>query len=124
MIFPNGTRLEEPFLNISGLVYDNSGSFYSEEGFLSLAFHPQYATNRLLYVYYAYRVVVGSTTYFYTRISEFTTLADNPNKVDISTERIVMNISQPFVNHNGGRVRKQLHHINPQLVMFKVTIRV
>lgn len=98
IVMPNGTRLPEPFLNISELVQQSSG--YSEEGFLSLAFHPQFATNRKLYVYYSYRVDNAPIT----RLSEMLTFESNPNKVNQSTARHLLTIAQPYTNHNGGRV--------------------
>ena len=46
-IVQNGQLLATPFLDITGKVRDGG-----EQGLLSVAFHPQYATNRHFYVYY------------------------------------------------------------------------
>jgi glucose/arabinose dehydrogenase len=79
-----------PFLNLSGTV---SGAF--EQGLLGLAFHPDYETNRKLYVYFTNRdddVV----------LREYRASASNPNVVDTSTKRKVLKIHHPYENHNGG----------------------
>jgi len=98
IVLPDGSRLPEPFLNITELVYQASG--YSEEGFLSLAFHPQFSTNRRLYVYYTYRVDGQPIS----RLTELLTNASNPDKVDNTTARHLLTIPQPYTNHNGGRL--------------------
>ena len=85
----NGTVLPTPFLSLSV----NSSGW--EQGLLGLAFHPDYATNGYFYVNYT---VSGQT---HSRISRFTVSA-NANIADPASELILMTISQPFVNHNGG----------------------
>ena len=35
---------------------------------------------------------------------EMQTFADDPNKADISTERVLLEIPQPFWNHNSGNI--------------------
>src|SRR5690606_27156759 len=46
-IIADGQVLETPFLDIRNRVSDGG-----ERGLLSLAFHPEYATNRTFFVYY------------------------------------------------------------------------
>jgi glucose/arabinose dehydrogenase len=69
-----------------------------EEGLLGLAFHPQFKTNRLFYIYYNQQNPRRSV------VSEFKTLADNPDRADTKSERILMEVPQPFENHKGGQV--------------------
>lgn len=69
-----------------------------EEGILGLAFHPDYAKNRKFYIYYSLQDPK------HTRVSEMQTFADDPNKADISTERVLLEIPQPFWNHNSGNI--------------------
>ena len=69
-----------------------------EEGILCLAFHPDYAKNRKFYIYYSLQDPK------HTRVSEMQTFADDPNKADISTERVLLEIPQPFWNHNSGNI--------------------
>ncbi|MFZ6053249.1 PQQ-dependent sugar dehydrogenase [Halocola ammonii] len=76
------------FLDIDGL------STASEQGLLGLAFHPDYQENGRFFVNYT----DGSGD---TVISEFTVSSD-PDVADDSSEQILLEISQPFSNHNGG----------------------
>ena len=69
-----------------------------EEGLLGLAFHPDYAKNRKFYIYYSLQDPK------HTRVSEMQTFADSPDKADISTERVLLEIPQPFWNHNSGNI--------------------
>jgi glucose/arabinose dehydrogenase len=82
------------FLNIVNreLYVDN------EEGLLSLAFHPQFKTNGLFYVYYNRQRPRRSV------ISEFKASATDSNKVDLTTERILLEVPQPYGNHKGGQI--------------------
>lgn len=84
--------LPTPFLNITSQV--NSSS--NEQGLLSMAFDPAYATNGLFYVYYINGSGGGTS-----RISRFHVSAD-PNVADATSETILYTVAQPFTNHNGG----------------------
>jgi len=64
-----------------------------EQGLLGLAFHPNYATNGKFYVNYTINSV--------SRISEFTA-SSNPNLANLGSERVLLQVPQPFTNHNGG----------------------
>ena len=80
---------------------------YDERGALGLAFHPDYATNGLLYVYYMTEQGPSTGSYGYplstSIIAEFT--ADvAAETVDITTERILITQPQPDMNHNGGQL--------------------
>lgn len=68
----------------------------NEEGMLGLALHPNFKETQKFYVYYTHPTELKSV------VSEFTMKADNPNEADPESERIVMEIEQPFQNHNGG----------------------
>ena len=88
----SGTTLPTPFLSIPVL------STGSEQGLLSLVFHPNYDQNGFLYVNYTSPGIGNSG---HSRVSRFTVSAD-PNVVDASSEVILYTLAQPFSNHNGG----------------------
>lgn len=92
----DGSMASQPYLNLTGRVTAGGGN--AETGLLGLAFHPDYATNGYFYVNYT----VGSP--LRTRVSRFTVSAD-PAQADAASELILMEIGQPFVNHNGGQLQ-------------------
>jgi uncharacterized repeat protein (TIGR03806 family) len=69
----------------------------SESGLLSVAFHPDYASNRQFYLFYS--VNAGGLR---QRVSRFTADADNPNAADPSSEQILIDQVDQAGNHNGG----------------------
>jgi glucose/arabinose dehydrogenase len=69
-----------------------------EEGLLGLAFHPQFRTNGLFYVYYCQQEPRRSM------VSEFKVSKTDSNKADLASERILFEVAQPFANHKGGQV--------------------
>ena len=87
-----GSSSPTVFLNISSAVL-----FGGEQGLLGLAFHPAFQTNRRFFVNYT-RMGDGATV-----IAEYHASASNPNVADI-TETVILTISQPFANHNGGMI--------------------
>jgi glucose/arabinose dehydrogenase len=88
----NGELQTTPFLNISDRVH-----FSGEQGLLSVAFHPQYATNHLFYVFFS--GLNGEI-----RIERFTTSAD-PSVADNASEKLIFTTPHAdFTNHNGGLV--------------------
>jgi len=70
-----------------------------EMGLLGMAFHPEFQSNGYLYVYVT--DYVGST--LVSRLSRFTW--DESSQVfDPDSEAIIMEVDQPYANHNGGQV--------------------
>ncbi len=88
----NGTVNTIPFLNLSSLI--SSGG---ERGLLGLAFHPDYATNGYFFVNY-------TNTSGNTVIARYTVNPTNPNIAN-TTATILMTITQPYSNHNGGSLK-------------------
>ena len=71
----------------------------NEEGLLGVALDPAFASNGQLWVYYS---VAGGERR--TRLARFTASGDPP-AVDVASELVVLEVAQPFANHNGGAVR-------------------
>lgn len=96
MTFPNDPEATASsiFLNITARV--NSAGW--EEGLLGLAFHPEYAENGYFYVNYT------ASSPRRTVISRFSRDEDNPLIADPDSELIILEINQPFSNHNGGDI--------------------
>lgn len=69
----------------------------SEQGLLGLAFDPDFETNRWLYVHYS---AEGPRRSVFAR---FTWDAAS-DLVDPASERVILEVPQPFRNHNGGMI--------------------
>ena len=98
-VFPNDAATKEAkfFLDIRDQVADWKKG--NEEGFLGLAFHPNYKDNGQFFVYYT-----SSTETRTSIVSRFKVSAEDPNKADPASETVIMKIPQPFSNHNGGSI--------------------
>jgi quinoprotein glucose dehydrogenase len=80
----------------------------NECGLLSIAFHPGFATNHLFYVYYNQKNAnQNSRPQNYpirTVVSEFSVSTNDPDAADLKTERVILEVNQPFGNHKGGQL--------------------
>jgi glucose/arabinose dehydrogenase len=88
-VLVKGRLQSKPFLDIRGIV----GSSGSEQGLLSVAFHPDYARNRLFYVDY-------TDTNGDTRVVEYRSRTGGPPV----RRRELLFVDQPYSNHNGGQL--------------------
>lgn len=92
-VFPNdpGVRTSDVVLDIRGKVYRK----HNEEGLLGLAFHPEFKSNRHVYIHYSAnhprRGVVSRFTMNRAR-----------TVIDPKSERVILEQRQPWGNHNGG----------------------
>ena len=92
-IVKDGSALTTPFLDISGLVSNGS-----EQGLLSMAFDPRYATNRRFYVNYTN--VNGDT-----RVVRYLASSADPDVAAPTSARVLLRVDQPYSNHNGGQLQ-------------------
>lgn len=85
---------QEPavFLNIVG----KTTRVDNEEGLLCVAFDPDFKANGFFYIWYS---MAGPRRHVLARLSVSKT---NPNAADPASEKILMEISKPFGNHNGS----------------------
>jgi glucose/arabinose dehydrogenase len=63
-----------------------------EMGLLGLAFHPQYAQNGYIFVNYIDKSQNTVVARYHT----------DQNVVDLASEKVILQVEQPYTNHNGG----------------------
>jgi len=81
------------FLDISDRIV-----FEGERGLLGMAFHPEYENNGYFFVNYT---APGPLR---TVVSRFQITSNNPDEADEESEFVIIEINQPFENHNGGQI--------------------
>lgn len=97
-IFPNRASVTSvdvtTFIDIDARVESGPG----EAGLLGMAFHPQFASNRRVYLSYT-----RSGSPLVSVISSFVS-NDGGLTLDPGSEQQVLTLNQPFDNHNGGNI--------------------
>ena len=89
----NDTTLARPFLDVSGRI-----TYGGEQGLLSVAFDPDFATNARFFVYF---VRNGDL-----RIVRYTAAASDRDSADEATADTILKIAHPVQsNHNGGQLQ-------------------
>ncbi len=68
-----------------------------EEGLLGFAFHPNYAENGEFFIYYSPESQPRGGW-----LSRMTVSADDADRADMESEEVLLQLEQPFANHNGG----------------------
>jgi glucose/arabinose dehydrogenase len=96
-ILDNGVVLPASFLDLASV---NPPRLVAggEQGLLSVAFPPGFASKRYFYVNYT-RSPDGATVVARYRVS-----AGDANVADPASEEVILTVSQPFANHNGGQL--------------------
>jgi quinoprotein glucose dehydrogenase len=69
-----------------------------EEGLLGLAFDPKFSSSGKLYVFYTQQDIKRAV------LSEITVSKADPDKADLATERILLEVPLPFWNHHSGNI--------------------
>lgn len=90
-IWQNGQLNPEAFLDLRSL----AGSDGPEQGLLGLTFHPRFASNGFFYVNFTDR---GGDTH----LARYSRSAENPNRADPNSRLDLLQVGQPYANHNGG----------------------
>ncbi|HEX5638146.1 MAG TPA: PQQ-dependent sugar dehydrogenase, partial [Gammaproteobacteria bacterium] len=85
------------FADLRDRVDTNGG----EKGLLGMAFHPNFASNNYIYVYYSGNDNDSATDHS-SYISRFT--ATSATVLNINSEYNIITIGQPYGNHNGGNI--------------------
>jgi glucose/arabinose dehydrogenase len=93
-VFENVASVEEAvtFLDLSDKTVSTS-----ELGLLGFAFHPNYTTNGFIYVTYTPSADLAV-------ISRFKVSETDSNSINVASEIVLVQIAQPFTNHNGGQL--------------------
>jgi glucose/arabinose dehydrogenase len=91
-IVEDGRRIEKPFLDISDQITTGG-----ERGLLGLAVHPDFPTDPRFYVDYTDEQ--GDTV-----VSAWTVSSDE-DVADDGSEQVLLQVDQPFPNHNGGALQ-------------------
>ena len=91
-VFRDGMLAAQPFLDIRGKT-----RLDGERGLLGLAFPPGFDRKQRFYV--DYTDLNGDTVIAQYRVTA------NPDLADAASETVLLNIKQPFPNHNGGQLR-------------------
>jgi glucose/arabinose dehydrogenase len=82
------------FLDIRDIVLSKG----NEEGLLGLAFHPKYKQNGIFFVYYCAKPRKNV-------LARYRVSPDDPNRADPKSETRLIEIDDPYENHNGGSIR-------------------
>jgi glucose/arabinose dehydrogenase len=96
----DGNHVKE-FLNI----VDRQTYVDSAVGLMSMAFHPGFKTNGLFYIFYSQQNS-NRTGQFPGRsvISEFKVSSSDPDRANLGSERVLLEVPEPFRNNQGGQV--------------------
>lgn len=94
-VFPNDPNVTQStvFLDLSSKVISGG-----EQGMLGLAFSPNFSQNNIFYVYYSAGNPRRSV------ISRFQVSSGDPNRANPASEEIILEVDQPFENHNAGMI--------------------
>ncbi|MDD1661104.1 MAG: PQQ-dependent sugar dehydrogenase [Methanomicrobiales archaeon] len=102
----DGKLLDTPFLDIRDRLVKLDPA-YDERGLISIAFHPRFGTNGRFFVFYSAPLRSGAPSGWSctNRLSEFQVSAADPNRADPASERVLLEVDKPSMNHNGGQIR-------------------
>ncbi len=100
-VFPNDSSVTSAkvFLDVSKRLSSSQG----EEGLLGLAFPPDFQTSRVFYIAYT-APSNRSPNALEDVVSRYKVSATDSNKADSISEQRLLQIEEPFPNHNGGMI--------------------
>ncbi len=95
IVTPEGQVMEDPFLDLQDIVL----AAFLEQGMYDIEFHPNYAENGRFFVHFAEILRNGDGM-----IVEYQVSSEDPNKADPESARVILQLEQPWANHNGGEL--------------------
>jgi glucose/arabinose dehydrogenase len=98
-VFPNDPKAAKTkvFLDLQHKAKYNDNT--NEEGFLGLAFHPDYKRTGQFFVFYTDKNAKLTNV-----VSRFRVSKDDPDRADPASEEELLRIQKPFWNHDGGTI--------------------
>ena len=101
----DGKLSEQLVLDLRGRMTQLNQGF-DERGLLGLALHPKFKENRKLYLFYSAPLRPTAPTNFNctSRVSEFQMMREDYARVQPDSERVLLEIDKPQMNHNCGRL--------------------
>ncbi|HEX5239576.1 MAG TPA: PQQ-dependent sugar dehydrogenase [Candidatus Limnocylindrales bacterium] len=91
-VIRNGSVVATPLLDLRGQI--TSGG---ERGLLGLAVHPGFPADPRVFV--DYTDLQGNTV-----VASYTIDASNPDRLDPASAKTILQVGQPYANHNGGQL--------------------
>lgn len=108
--YPNGEILPEPFIDVRPWMGQfpvtlDGHTHMIEFGLFGMALHPDFSENGLFYLHFTRENDEPGTDYLYKmRIGEFKVSTEDKNKADPSYFRLILDVRQSEMNHDGGQV--------------------
>jgi glucose/arabinose dehydrogenase len=102
-VFNKGKVMESAFLDLEKKM-TKLDSDYDERGILGMALHPDFKNNRKFYIFYTVPTTTPKSDHKNV-VSEFTVSANDPNKADPASEKVLLTFDHPLDghdNHDGG----------------------
>ena len=103
IFYPNGTKLPEPFIDVSSRIGILPRG--SETGVADIVFHPNVKSNGLFYMLFS-TPEKNKYVDHQSNLVEFKVSATDENKADPDYSRLLLRIAQPKGSHNANQVVK------------------
>ena len=99
----DGKLAEKPFADLREKIVKLPQGF-DERGLLGIALHPQFRQNKKVYIFYSAPLRASAPTNYNctSHLSEFK--MKDGDELDQPSERVLLEIDKPQMNHNGGRI--------------------
>lgn len=107
VVYQNGSVISEPFLDISEIVLSDDDEDLADDNgdraLGGLAFHPDYASNGVFYVYYN-TIERNGYSLGDAVLAEYKVSSD-PNQADANSERVLLHVARNGkIDHHGGGI--------------------
>jgi glucose/arabinose dehydrogenase len=106
IVTKDGKLLEQPFLDLTKInpLGNEVQTAFVEQGLWSIAFDPNFKQNGYFYVHYSSLPFNGAGIILRVTVDPKSPDVVSADQV-VKTGKVVMNISQPYYNHNGGMIQ-------------------